>query len=447
MFTIEEIVKITGGILLQGDGQASVTSVHFNSRKLEENALFIALTGGGRDGHQFLQMAQKAGASAALVSKHVETDSELRDLHLILVQDTERAFQALAKAHRQRLSIPIIAITGSNGKTTTKDMTAHILAKKLHVFKTYKNLNNHLGLPLSLLQILPEHEVAVLELGMNHAGEIDLLASIAQPSTSVITNIGDAHIGHFGSKERIAEAKGELLPHTDPNKYVLLNGDDPYVTSIAAKYVGKRYYFSTKKEMDIYTSEMSSDENGTHFELHIDQQSVSCFIPTFGAYNVANCLPGAFIAYQFGFSLAEIAESLRDLSISDMRFQVLSGSNGSILINDAYNASPTSMKAAIETFADIYPERQKVLVLGDILELGEQADELHAQIGEYLKNKAFTLITIGEKAKHISEKAAGKHCLSKEVAVEALQPYLNRNHAILFKASRGIKLEEIIHLL
>jgi UDP-N-acetylmuramoyl-tripeptide--D-alanyl-D-alanine ligase len=452
MFTINELVQITGGRLLQRevnqvDLDHKIFSFHFDSRKLEKDSLFIALTGGNRDGHNFLQDAVKNGAIAALISNEEVGTENGKGLHLILVKDTEVALQAIAATYRNDLTLPIIAITGSNGKTTTKDMVSHILSYKCNVYKTYGSFNNHLGLPLSLLQITEEHEAAVLELGMNHAGEIDFLANIAKPTISIITNVGDTHIEFLGSKENIAKAKGELLPHTDPNQYILLNQDDPLVCSQANRYPGKIYYFSTQSSADIYASNIQFVDQGTTFDLHIGEEAISCSIPMFGKHNVSNVLPGAFIAYQAGFSMKEISDSLRSLTISDMRFQVIPGPRESMFINDAYNASPLSMKAAIDTFTEVYPKRKKVVVLGDMFELGDEADVLHREVGFHLKDKGFSVITIGEKAEHISKQANGKHFSIKEEAVQELQQYLDKEHAILFKASRGMKFEEMINTL
>ena len=443
-FTVEQIVRMTDGQLLQGDPSSPISMVHFDSRKIEPQGLFIALTRGARDGHIFLHDALDKGAGAALISKPESQTQKIKDLSLILVRDTEKAFQHLAQAYRQQLEIPVIAVTGSNGKTTTKDMLAHLLAKKLNVFKTYKNLNNHLGLPLSLLQIKQKHEAAVLEMGMSHPGEIDFLAGMAKPTISIITNIGDAHIEYFGSQAKIAEAKGELLTHTDPDQFVLLNQDDPFVMNLTRKYSGRIISYSIRRQADVYATEIKYTEQGTIFKLHIGNESVSCLLPMFGRHNVSNLLPGAFIAHHFGCTLEEIKEQLLSLKISDMRFQIIPGPGGSILINDAYNASPTSMKAAIDTFSQIYPQRKKVVVLGDMFELGEEAERLHAEIGYHLQKLNMTVLTIGRQAAVIADVAGGMHAENKREVIEHLEPYLNDAYAILFKASRGMALEEVI---
>lgn len=455
MLTLKQIAHMSNGQLLQGNENAAISNYHFDSRKIEPHALFIALTGGARDGHLFIEDAVKNGAVAAFISKD---DPQLRerlgDTSFIFVEDTEIALQTLAKNYRKQLELPIIAITGSSGKTTTKDMVAHLLAAKLRVYKTYKNFNNHLGLPLSLLHIDDDHEVTVLELGMNQAGEIDFIANIAKPNISIITNIGDAHIEFFGTREKIAEAKAELIPHTDPNGYLLLNDDDPLVKQLGTMYDGTVYTYSVKHEADVYATNISNTDKGTTFAIHIGNESIECSMPMFGLHNVSNVLPGAFIARKMGCSMQDIAKALTSLSVSEMRFQLLNGPKGSIFINDAYNASPASMKAAIDTFATLITDRQKVVVLGDMYELGSSSERLHREVGEQLeqqinnfKSKDLKVITVGEVSSVISELVNGTHVPTKETAKDALQPYLTENHIILFKAARGMAFETLVEQL
>lgn len=447
MLRVQEIIDMTEGTLLQGDPQAKITYAHFHSNQMEQQSLFIALSGGVRDGHDFLEDAFEKGADAALVSNDQSSYEIDQSKSIILVPDTEKAFQQLAASYRKKLDVPIVAITGSNGKTTTKDMAAHLLAKKFHVFKTHKNLNNHLGVPLSILNIQADHDFAVLELGMNHAGEIDALGNIVKPTISILTNIGDAHIEYFGSQEKIAEAKGELLPHTDPTGYVLLNADDERVMSLKSKYVGHICTYSITKRADVYATDIAFTEEGTFFNLHILDKQTSCFMPMLGQHNVANVLPCAFVAYHSGCSLTEIADQLLSLKISAMRFEILNGPQGSLFINDAYNASPVSMKKALETFIHLYPARKKIAVLGDMFELGSQSEQFHADIGQYALEKELTVITHGQHAEHISVHAKGKHAHTEEEAIKLLQPYLNSDYVLLFKASRGMHFDKLIEKL
>lgn len=445
MITVREVVDWSGGNLLQGDPERVIRHVHFDSRQMEEEGLFVALTTGQRDGHQFIEGAIQKGACAVLVS---QDQPSLRlnypEITFIYHKDTEAAFQSIARSYRQKVKIPLIAVTGSNGKTTTKDMIAHLLAAKFRVHKTYKNFNNHLGVPLSLLSIHPDHDLAVLEMGMNKPGEIRFLARLASPTISVITNIGEAHIQYFGTREKIAQAKGEILEETAPEGFVILNGDDPLLLNQAKRYPGQVYFYSIRQQADIYASQITYSEEGSHFNVHIDGKTIPCYMPLFGEHNVSNVLPAIFIAYRKGIDLDTIKQSLLTLQVADMRFQTIQGPHGSILINDAYNASPTSVKAAVHTFAHIYPSRQKVLVLGDIYELGDLADDLHKELGQYLKNRPFTVITVGEKSSHISKETGGIHCRTHREAALALAPYLSSQYAILFKGSRGMELEKVI---
>ncbi|MBP1930522.1 UDP-N-acetylmuramoyl-tripeptide--D-alanyl-D-alanine ligase [Ammoniphilus resinae] len=448
MLTLAEICQATGGRLVAGQPSLKIDTFHFDTRMLSSQSMFIALTGGARDGHDFLQTAKENGAIAALISDITQIPQQ-EGMAYVVVEDTAMGFANIAKFYRSKLQIPIIAVTGSNGKTTTKDMIAHILESKKKTFKTYKNYNNHLGVPLSLLQIGPDHEIAVLEMGMNHAGEIDFLASIAKPDISVIVNVTDAHIEYLGSKENIAKAKGELLPHTSPNGFAILNGDNPYVVNLRDLYPGKAYFFRTGESADIYASEIQTTDRGTLYKVHIGKSSFTCTIPMFGLHNVSNTLPGIFIANQLGYNSEEIANSLTTLTISPMRFELVKHSGQTVMINDAYNASPTSMKSSITTFSGILPHLRKVLVLGDMFELGEQSIDFHRGVGEHintLSNSFQMVVTVGDHSRYISELVGvpARHFEKKEQAAEFLQQFLTPEYALLFKGSRGMKLEEIV---
>ncbi|GAB7386315.1 UDP-N-acetylmuramoyl-tripeptide--D-alanyl-D-alanine ligase [Bacillaceae bacterium] len=458
MFTLDEICALTGGKLLRGNGAARVKGVHFDSRQVQKGFLFVALTSGKRDGHTFIADAAANGAAAALVSNPSQLPGgEGGNCALVLVENTEKAFQTLARAYRRKLNIPFIAITGSNGKTTTKDMVAHVLAAKYKVRKTHKNFNNHLGVPLSILQVQPDDEAAVLELGMNHPGEIDFLASLVQPDISIITNVNDAHIEFFGSREKIAQAKGELLPHTKGEGFVLLNKDDPFVAALERLSPAPVYYFGLEhKDCDIRAFSLANTDEGTLFHICAGGKrpfgDEPLLLPLFGRHNVYNVLPALFVGLRFAIAPETIRAALRNLQISQMRFQVIQSGDGVLIINDAYNASPASMKEAVQTFMQIYPERKKVAVLGDMFELGKLAESYHREVGTFLNRFAAEmelLVTVGEKARWIYEEYAGNklHCPDKEEAAKALRPYRNEAHALFFKASRGMQLETIVDAL
>lgn len=456
MFTLEQILLGTGGQLLQGQENLLVTNVHFDSRQISKNGLFVALTSGTRDGHGFIQTASENGAVAALVSNQEAAIQEGLDpsFALILVEDTEKAFQDLARAYRKDLHIPFIAITGSNGKTTTKDMAAHLLSEKFKVYKTYKNFNNHLGVPLSILQIGKDTEVAVLELGMNHAGEIDFLAQMVQPTYSVITNVNDAHMEFFESREKIALAKGEILGHTHPKGFACLNQDNPYVANLAHLNPGQTFFYHVDngeeqgRAADITASHLYYDEKGSHFTVTVDHQQFTCTMPLYGEHNISNTLPAIFIALHLGLMPEEIGKRLATLEISAMRFQQIPGDNGLLIINDAYNASPSSMKASVSTFLTVFSDRTKIVVLGDMFELGEQSQDYHREVGEALNEmeEEFQLVTIGHLSREISDAYLGEstHFSSKEEAATYLSQFKSPDYALFLKASRGMKFETIL---
>jgi UDP-N-acetylmuramoyl-tripeptide--D-alanyl-D-alanine ligase len=449
--SLQQATTKAEGMLLKGNPDAALTSVHFDTRQLESGALFVAINSGARDGHDFLLQAVEKGASAAIISDEEKIPAQLpEDFGLILVNDPLRAFQKLAAAYRKAFTAPHIAITGSIGKTTTKDIVAHVLESQLSIYKTYKNYNNHLGVPFSLLQVEPKHQAVVLELGMNHAGEIDLIASLAKPEISVITYIGESHIEYFGSKEKIALAKAELLPHTAPDGLVLLNADSEYLHKIAHLYTGEINYYSVTKEADIWADQIETTEGGMRFRVNFAAGGhFNAFLPLYGKHSVLNALPAIAIARHLGMTDDQIAAALATVKLSAMRFEILHSPQGALYVSDAYNASPTSMEAAIDTFAELYPERKRVLVLADMFELGPDSHDLHRQVGAFanqLRDRFELLVTIGDHARFISETYEGEkfHFATKDEALSSLLPLRDESHAFLFKASRGMELWTVV---
>lgn len=450
---LEQAAILAEGMLLAGRPAAEVASVHFDTRQLAAGSLFVALTGGARDGHDFLLQAAESGAVGAIISEQDKIPEGLpEEFALILVNDTLRAFQKLAAGYRKSFAIPHIAITGSIGKTTTKDIVAHVLESRYPLLKTYKNYNNHIGVPLTLLQLEPDHQAAVLELGMNHAGEIDLLASLVQPEISVITYIGESHIEYFGTREKIALAKAELLPHTAPDGLVLLNGDSSYLRQIAHLYAGEIMYYSVagKADAGIWAEDIRFMEDGMQFDVcFASGERFSAFLPLYGEHNVLNALPAVAIGKRLGMSHEEIARALATVRLSAMRFEQVHSAHGALYISDAYNASPPSMQAAIGTFAELFPERKKVLVLADMFELGAESKELHAQVGAYadqLRDRFELLVTIGDHTRYLNEAYEGKkiHFANKQDVLPTLLALRDAQHAFLFKASRGNELWTVI---
>lgn len=451
LFTVNQINNFISCELFNPHDKP-INSIDFDSRRLKKNSLFIALTIGQNDGHDFIEKAINKGANTILISKkspHLYT--KYPEVTFLLVDDTLRAFHELARFHRNRLNIPFIAVTGSNGKTTTKDILYHVLSTNKKVYKTHKNFNNHLGVPYSILHIDNSYDIAVLEVGMNHSGEIDLLADIIKPNYAIITNIGESHIEFLGSKEGITHAKGELLPHVNSDGYSFIPYDSEFFHLLKEKCNNSIIPFgNNSNNKTLASSRIMNLDNGTFFTFESKSfGSYDFSIPLFGKHNVSNSLPAIYIAFLLNYSFEDIQKGLSSIEITEMRFQLINGINNSTIINDCYNASPTSMKASIDTFLKLYPNKNKIIVLGDMYELGENTEELHASVGEFLTtftNQTFSIITIGEYSKIINSKVNHSiHFENKNEAILYLRKNVKNNDALLFKASRGMKLEEIIN--
>lgn len=462
MYSIREISILTGAAILPAHTKqhdTTIQSVDFDTRRLRPGSLFVALTIGTTDGHTYIEQAIQNGATAALISDPaVVGQTYSKDIAFLLVDDTLSAFQDLASAHRLMLDLPVIGITGSNGKTTSKDMVSHLLSHKLSVHKTQGNFNNHLGVPLTLLQARPDHDVIILEMGMNHAGELDILGFISKPDYVIITNIGESHIEHLGSREGIAHAKGEALTHLKAHGKAFLPGDSEFKDLLAEKTQAEVIYFQADEtvtdrlaENQLTAQAIHSDRNGTRFQFQQGtDDALALRIPLFGLHNVQNALPAVFLAKEFGFSDEEIIEGMNGLVISPMRFQLLTGKNGVTLINDAYNASPTSMTTSTLTFLNTFTEQKRIVALGDMYELGPNTLELHRQVGLALNkvhDQIECLITIGEHSRTLSSVFDGvcRHFDTKEEATAYIRTFQHSDFALFFKASRGMGLETIVN--
>jgi len=469
--SIHSIKQMSGATLYSSvNEQVLVTSAHFDTRKLTNDSLFVALTIGERDGHDFIEQAIQQGAKAVLVSKTCSFYDAYPHVAFLQVEDTLKAFQQLAHEYRKAWGKTVVAITGSNGKTTSKDIVAHLLSSKLSVHKTAGNYNNHIGVPLTLLEGEREHDVWVIEMGMNHAGEIDVLARIAEPNYAIITNIGESHIEYLGSREGIAHAKGELLPHLRSGGTAFIPYDCDFRELLLAKTNEKTVCFgigssennpfldATKMDWDtqekILAHSIEVVGNQTKFEYgYSNFPGMNQFsLPLYGEHNVLNTLPAIYIADELGFSRKDIFDGLKDMVISPMRFQLMMGNNETTIINDAYNASPTSMKTSTSTFLTTFSSFKRVIVLGDMFELGQDAEQLHQEVGIFLntyQNNIDFLVTIGETSRYLSGSFHGRkrHFSSKEKASAFLNGFLSPDFALFFKASRGMKLESIINTL
>jgi UDP-N-acetylmuramoyl-tripeptide--D-alanyl-D-alanine ligase len=438
---------------LYGQGEDAIYNVSTDTRTLHKGDLFIALQGEFHDGHDFLEQACAKGAQALVISdaKLVEKYIE-KNVNVILVDDTLLGLQQLANWHRQKFTIPVIGITGSNGKTTTKDMVASVLSEKFNVLKTEGNYNNEIGLPLTLLKIMPEHEVIVLEMGMRGLGEIDVLCQIANPTAGIITNVGVTHYELLGSVENIAKAKGELLEHIPTSGLAMLNGEDNWSRRLSTLCRGKVLFFGFNDKAQVRATNLSEGEV-SQFTLEAFGEKVKAQLPLPGEHNILNALSAAGVGLHLGMTLEEVAQGLNKVKISAMRLAKVAGINNTIIINDAYNANPTSTKASLQVLAKTEGGR-KIAVLGDMRELGTIEEECHFQAGEFTAELGIDhLVAVGKLGKFMAEGALAAGMTkdhvrffdSNEGAKVYLRNLLKPYDVILVKGSRAVKMEEIVN--
>jgi UDP-N-acetylmuramoyl-tripeptide--D-alanyl-D-alanine ligase len=427
-----------------------VEGVTIDSRKIEKGNLFIPFKGERSDGHQHVEEAIQKGAAAALWQKDVPNPPV--HLPILIVDDCLVALQELASKYRSELAVKVVGITGSNGKTTTKDMTAGLLSLHYKVKKTEGNYNNHIGLPLTVLGLDEDTEIAVLEMGMSSRGEIDFLTRLSCPDAVVITNIGESHMLDLGSRDAIADAKLEIIGGLKEEGLVVLYGDEPLLLDRIRAHKGNIAVktFGRTNSNDLYPTEITQIQRGNAFKMN---QSPERFeLPVLGTHNILNALAAMLIANHFSIPFDEMNKALSSVKLTNMRMELVEGKNGGKIINDAYNASPTSMMAAIELVSNLMGYEKKILVLGDMLELGSQEVQYHQQIGEALnKDKIDLLFTYGKLGLQIAEGAKEKLGMEKVLAyteksdlIEELQKHVDETTIVLIKASRGMKMEEIV---
>ncbi len=473
--TVAQIMQWTGGEKLAGSLSAAVRGVSIDSRSVKPGELFVPLKGERVDGHEFAADALARGAAAVLVARDwVENVINQLDkaalaageFGLVAVQDTLSALQDLAREYRSLFSPSIIAITGSTGKTSTKDMTASILSQMGPTLKSLGNFNNEIGLPLTLLRLDESHKTAVVEMGMRGPGQIRLLTELARPRVGIVTNVGTVHMELLGSQKAIQKAKQELIEAMEPGSVAVLNGDDPLVKEMASAAADKEIIYygwqegpqDTSSRDNWVTAEhvVSRGEEGVTFDLCYQGESVAVRLPLPGKYQVSNALAAAAGALAVGATLDQVQAGLGGTSLSKMRMELIPWLGGGLVINDAYNANPTSMAAALHTAKEIAGSRRLVLVLGDMLELGDLSQEAHREIGRQAAELDPTyLITVGRLAQEYGKgaQAAGldgakiEYCLDLEDAQEAVLQLARPGDVILVKGSRGLALEHVVESL
>lgn len=451
--TIKELVLATDGNLITGNENDRVNDVVIDSRKANENNVFVAIIGENLDGHTFMQSAYENGCRTFIKNQSSSIKLDSSDINLIEVKDTEIALGQIAKYYKEKFKIPYIGITGSVGKTTTRDMVYGAVSARFNTLKNQGNLNNQLGVPLTLFTLNKEHECAVIEMGMSGFNEIEYLANIVNPKIGVISNIGLSHIERLGSQEGILKAKMEITTNFDESCTLIVNGDDKFLSTLKSKeQVYKLKTFGFDKDNDIYCESYDMTQDSITFKCNIDGNLEEIFIPTVGEHNIYNAMAAILVGLSLELTLDEIKSGLKNFKATAMRLDIVKNDNMTI-INDTYNASPDSMTAALKILGR-YKER-RVAILGDMFEMGEHAEYGHRLVGKGAVENTDILITIGDISKFIGIEAkengldASKiyHFNTKEEAINQLDGIINAGDIVLVKASRGMKLEKIVEYL
>lgn len=439
-----------------GTDAVRIKGVSTDTRTIQPGSLFVPLIGENFDGHAYAAEAFDRGAAAVLWQDDRPNPPE--GMPLIRVRDTLAALQQLAKAYRKQLPVRIVGITGSNGKTTTKDLVAAVLGTTYNVHKTKGNLNNHIGLPLTLLQLEEDTEFAVVEMGMSGRGEIELLSKLAAPEAAIITMIGESHMLQLGSREEIARAKVEIVSGMPAGGLFVFNGDEPLIESALAERSlpeGLRSIrFGSGEANDIYPAQVRMDADGSYFTVN-QPDFPELYVPLLGRHNVINALAAVAVAASFGVMPNDTAAGLRSLQMTSMRIEKLQAASGLTVLNDAYNASPASMRAALALTEQLSGFGRKFVVLGDMLELGEQEEQFHRGIGKLLDPKRIDFVwTYGRLGSFIAEEASRVYPEGRVVAyddkvqlAEDLARLVKPDDIVLVKGSRGMRLEQVVQAL
>lgn len=428
----------------------TISSVEFDSRLLKEGSLFVPLKG-IRDGHDFVENALQQGASATLWAR----EDVPKEFPTLVVEDTLLALQELARYYLKKMKPKVVAITGSNGKTTTKDMTEAILKQKYHTYKTQGNYNNHIGLPYTILHMPNETEILVLEMGMDHAGEISFLAKMGKPEIAAITLIGESHIENFGSRKGIAQAKMEMTEGLQVGGELIIPGDEPLLTSCVKEIDPsiKVTTFGLYEASDYYVTSIEEEKERTNFTMNLYPDK-AFQIPVLGSYNARNALVAIAIGRHFGLDLTQIQRGLSTMKLTQNRTEWKKAKNGADILSDVYNANPTAMGLVLDTFSKLENKGKKLAVLGDMLELGDASVALHQQMKNHLNpDKIQEIYLFGPEMKNLFEelkkvyKNESIHYYSlaqKDQLIQDLQASLAPKDMVVLKASNGMKLEEIV---
>ena len=477
LFTLQEVLEITSARVLSGQDHrrldASIRRVCTDSREARPGDLFVALVGDRFDGGDFVGTAIRRGAVGAIVldsgfcgkgdkedlqPPRVTPAPHRKGTFLLGVSDPLRAYQELAAHHRRRFDLPVVAVTGSNGKTTTKEMVARVLAQRWTVLKTEGNRNNRIGVPQTVLRLTARHEVAVVEMGVDHLGQTTRLGDVVRPTVGLVTNIGPDHLEFFGSLDGSAQAKAELVDLMPATGALVLNADDPYFDALASRAACPVVSFGLSDRAKVRATDIASDpRRGIGFRLVLPGRMRHPLVRlhAHGTHNLSNALAAAAIGHVLGLSGVAIATGLARFRPAAMRSQVILR-DGIRIINDCYNANPASMRAAIDVLGELSASKRSIAVLGDMLELGPDAVALHREVGGYLAGRDISyVIAAGTLGRHIAEGALAAGMSPGQVleipdvegAAAVLKDLVREGDVVLIKASRGLRLERVIEAL
>lgn len=451
-FYLSDLVSAVNGSFIIGDPHLPITDIELDTRKIKKNSVFFAIKGKNLDGHDFINEAIEKEVSVIVYSKEdINIQKQYQKIPaLVKVNDTLKALELLAVEYRRRCKDLIrIAITGSNGKTTTKEMLYSILSLKNKTLCNQGNFNNNIGVPLTMFNLTSDTKYGIFEIGTSNFGEIKQLANLVEPHCGIITNIGNSHLEFFKTPENVLKEKTDLIKAIDSNGFVCINNDNEYLKNYKDNITKKVITFSLYGGSNVYAKNLKLWLDKPIFDLYIDGKYTTVELPMKGKFNIINALGASAVAYGLGFSIEEIKKGLENFSSPAMRMQTVKLSTGSILINDAYNANPSSMKESISSLIQSYPEKSIILVLSDMLELGENSPQYHAQLGEYINSleQVKSVYLIGEQIINTKKEIKNKdvrYFISKNMLLEELEQNCTTDGNVIFiKASRGMKLNTI----
>lgn len=452
--TIKELILASEGQLVSKCNEETIVSnIVIDSRKAGKDSAFVAIVGENLDGHNFINLAINQGCKTIIKNKNNNVDIENKEVNLIEVSDTEIALGDIAKFYKNKFKIPFIAVTGSVGKTTTRDMVYSTISAKYNSLKNVGNLNNQFGVPLTLFNLNKEHECAVIEMGMSGFNEIEYLANIVNPQIGIISNIGYSHVEHLGSRDGIFKAKMEIATNFDENSLLIVNGDDDCLKTLKTKVlVYKLRTFGFDKDNDIYCESYEMDEESINFVAVINGKKEELFIPTVGKHNIYNAMAAILVGLNLNMTIEEIKDGLKNFQCTKNRLDIIKKDKLTI-IDSVYNASIDSMSAALNILGRY--ENRRVAILGDMFEMGEFAEFGHRQVGKAALGNIDIMIAIGKDSEFIVKELKENnmnennlyHFETKEEAIESLDNIIKDDDVILVKASRGMNLEKVVEYL